>query len=91
VKTPAAIASTSDKIKLKSGKPEGFKPAVIPDARYPLGAVTPPSISFQSDIMTSLVAFHLLKGDYIKFLGTNVSPHHTTPKASRPEARERRR
>jgi hypothetical protein len=72
VKTPAAIASTSDKIKLKSGKPEGFKPAVIPDARYPLGAVTPPPISFQSDMMTSLVAFNLLKGDYIKFLGTNV-------------------
>ena len=32
VNTPAAIAGTSDAIKVRSGAPDGFSPAVIPAA-----------------------------------------------------------
>jgi hypothetical protein len=66
VNTPPAIASVSDNIKAKSGKPEGFNPAGIPAARYPLGAVTPPVISCQSVII--FPHNYSLLGDYIKSL-----------------------
>ena len=48
MKTPAAIASVSDTINAKSGEPEGFKPAAIPAALKPLGAVTAPLTCCQS-------------------------------------------
>lgn len=50
VKTPAAIASVSDKIRVKSGVPDGFNPAAIPAALNPFGAVTPPLMTCQSTI-----------------------------------------
>jgi hypothetical protein len=59
VNTPAAIASTSDTIKAKSGNPEAFNPAVIPPALYPRAAVTPPEIICQSAIIFLTIIFIL--------------------------------
>jgi ubiquinone/menaquinone biosynthesis C-methylase UbiE len=54
VKTPAAIAGTSETISARSGNPEGLSPAAIPAARKPFGAVTLPEMTCQFAIKTPL-------------------------------------
>jgi hypothetical protein len=66
VKTPAAIASVSERMRVRSLTPEGFNPAAIPAALNPFGAVIPPVTTCQSAIIDSvLIKF---KADYINFV-----------------------
>jgi hypothetical protein len=60
VKTPAAIAVLSEITKAKSGSPDSFSPAVMPAARNPLGAVTPPGTICHSAAITVTINLELL-------------------------------
>ena len=50
VKVPAQTAPSGASNNAKSGLPEGFNPALIPDALKPLGIVMPPGIGDHRDV-----------------------------------------
>ena len=55
---PEHTASLGAKSKARSGLPEGFKPAHMPEALKPTGAVIPPSIGDQISEASKLKNFH---------------------------------